>query len=354
MRLFVPTAYLLLALALGCGQEGGPVGEGPLPSPPLTSEQRAQETLASPGVTSQPSGALPATAEGQDEGSPRPSPPALVPAVGEGPGGGSAQAPPGELAREETTRPKTVVLDPGHGGPDDVGAANYGVVEKHSNLEMALRVEALLKAQGLRVILTRRADSRSVLYPADGPLSGFGASRADLQARVDLVNAEKADLFISIHSNGSTDGNQKGVEVWYDPNRPFGDKNLRRAQLLLAHVLAELRAYDYRAVDRGLKDDTCFRVRDGRCFPLFVLGPERETRREEVLRRGGNPEQLGFAPGQEVITTRATQMPGALVELLIISNEADAAVLRDEGGRDAMASGIARAVMEFFAEDDGS
>jgi N-acetylmuramoyl-L-alanine amidase len=240
-------------------------------------------------------------------------------------------------------RRKIVVLDPGHGGPE-VGAANYDVVEKHSNLDMALRIERYLAQAGVRVILTRRDDGRLAEPPA-GVATGFGATRRDLQARVDLANAEGADVFLSIHSNGSTDPSQRGVEVWYDPNREFGDQNRQLAQALLTNVLAELDAYGYAAVDRGLKDDTCFRMRFDRCFPLFVLGQPRTTTRDEVIRRGGTPDALGFAPGQEAITTRATEMPGALLELLFISNAADAAVLADDRGRDAIARGVAEALV---------
>jgi N-acetylmuramoyl-L-alanine amidase len=236
----------------------------------------------------------------------------------------------------------TVVLDPGHGG-DEVGASNHGVVEKHSNLDMALRIERLLQERGVRVALTRREDARVASPP--GSASAFGATRFDLQARVDRANSERADLFLSIHSNGSPDAGQRGVEVWFDPGRTFGERNRAFAQSLQDHVLAELAAYGYAAADRGIKDDTCFRRRNGRCFPLFLLGPERVTTRDEIIRRGGDPDALGLAPGQQSVTTRATQMPGALVELLFISNATDAAVLRDDAARDAIARGIVAAII---------
>jgi N-acetylmuramoyl-L-alanine amidase len=41
-------------------------------------------------------------------------------------------------------------------------------------------------------------------------------------------------------------------------------------------------------------------------------------------------------------------MPSALVELLIITNESDNRVLRDEAGRQAMARGVAGAIIEFL------
>jgi N-acetylmuramoyl-L-alanine amidase len=251
-------------------------------------------------------------------------------------------------AEPAAVRPPTVVIDAGHGA-DEVGASNHGVVEKHSNLDMALRVERILADAGVRVVLTRREDRRvgTPLVPAAG--GTFPATRFDLQARVDLANAEDADLFVSIHSNGSTSAFESGVEIWYDPNRPFGDRNRRLAEAMQASVLDELRAWGYAAVDRGIKDDTCFRFRRDRCFPLFLLGPERVTTREELLRRGLDPEALGLSPGQQLATTRATQMPGVLAELLFVSNATDAAVLRDEGGRDALARGVARAILGALA-----
>ena len=52
------------------------------------------------------------------------------------------------------------------------------------------------------------------------------------------------------------------------------------------------------------------------------------------------------------VVTRSTAMPAALVELLFVSNRSDAATLRDNDARQAIARGIARAIMEFVASDD--
>jgi N-acetylmuramoyl-L-alanine amidase len=244
-------------------------------------------------------------------------------------------------------RAPTIVLDSGHGG-EEVGAAAHGVVEKDSNLDMALRIERLLQEAGVRVVLTRRDDQRVAVR--EGASSSFGATRFDLQARIDTANTEGADLFVSIHSNGSPDPGESGVEVWFDPNRDFGAQNRALAETILTNVIAQLDAYGYPAVNRGIKDDTCFRQRFGRCFPLFLLGPPRTTTREDLVRRGLNPEILGMAPGEAAITTRATQMPGALVELLFISNAADAVVLADEAARDAMARGVANALLSILPQ----
>jgi N-acetylmuramoyl-L-alanine amidase len=46
-------------------------------------------------------------------------------------------------------------------------------------------------------------------------------------------------------------------------------------------------------------------------------------------------------------------MPGALVELLFISNASDAAVLRDDSGREAIARGVADALLQTLALEAG-
>jgi N-acetylmuramoyl-L-alanine amidase len=236
--------------------------------------------------------------------------------------------------------PLTVVLDPGHGG-GEVGASAHGVVEKDSNLDMARRVQRLLEATGVRAILTRTGDTHADGYTPDPSLSGRALTRQDLQARVDLANEHDADLFISLHSNGSTSTAESGVEVWYDPNREFGDDNERLATGLQRSLLDALAVYGYQARNRGIKDDTCFRLRRDRCRPLYVLGPARTDVSSLP------PPVDGRAPF-EASAPRATGMPGALVELLFISNTSDAAVLADPTGRDAVARGLADAVVAFL------
>jgi N-acetylmuramoyl-L-alanine amidase len=242
-----------------------------------------------------------------------------------------------------TKERKVVVLDPGHGG-DEVGSATNGVVEKASNLDMALRVERLLLEQGVDVVLTRRADVR-----AAEQIAGYTATRSDLQARLDLANAAQGDVFVSLHSNGSSDSSLRGVEAWYDSSRDYVGEGQLLARMLKDSVLQELRTWGYSTADRGLYDGKCFRNRDGRCFTLFVIAGPRRTTREEVMRRGGDPEALGFN-GADVIYSRPAQMPAALLESLFVTNSADAAVLRDEAGRDAIARGIGNAILEFLKQ----
>ena len=252
----------------------------------------------------------------------------------------------------EPRRP-LIVLDAGHGGKE-TGAHAFGVVERESNLDFAFRVESLLQEAGFDVLLTRRTRDRtrdiSEEYP-DAP--DFVVNRPDLQARVDLANEAGADLFVSIHSNGAHDARASGVEVYWNGQRPHAAANERLALALQESVLGSLRSMaGYRAWDRGIREDSCWETSrwTGECSALFLLGPPTEIERERVVALALNPEALGFAPGQDVLRSRPTQMPAALLELLFITNEWEAGVLKNEIARQAIAAGIVQGIERYFAE----
>ena len=99
--------------------------------------------------------------------------------------------------------PKTIVLDPGHGGIDP-GTENkrLGVNEKTFALDVARRLEKILAAGGWRVRLTRTDDHE---------LSRD--KKTDLAMRDDLANKNQADLFLSIHFNSAPEA-ITGVETY--------------------------------------------------------------------------------------------------------------------------------------------
>ena len=90
-----------------------------------------------------------------------------------------------------------VVIDAGHGG-SDVGATRNGAHEKFITLDVAKRVEKLLKAQGYGVLMTRTGDTY--------------VSLAD---RVAYSEEYQPDIFVSIHVNSSTSESSRGIETHY-------------------------------------------------------------------------------------------------------------------------------------------
>ena len=97
-----------------------------------------------------------------------------------------------------TSEAKTVVvLDPGHGGKDN-GARWYGVSEKTLNLDVAKRVEILLKKRGIPVVMTRRTDTY-----------------VSLGYRAQIANRHAGAVFVSIHFNAHSNRSIKGIETFY-------------------------------------------------------------------------------------------------------------------------------------------
>ena len=96
-------------------------------------------------------------------------------------------------------------LDPGHGGTDP-GAVRGTLVEKELNLDIALRVRALLGSTAYNVTLTR-SDNNTTL----------GNS-----ARAQICNASNAQLVLSIHLNASTDATVD--YAWFFYGKPQKDK----------------------------------------------------------------------------------------------------------------------------------
>lgn len=236
-----------------------------------------------------------------------------------------------------------VVLDPGHGA-DELGAVANGVVERDSNLDMAKRVQALLEADGVKVVLTRTTDGRADGLRTDG-MDLLTATFADLQARVARSNQARANVFVSLHSNSFDDPSVRGIDVWYDSQRPFSDRNHSLATLLSTEVADEFGTAGFPVSTSEARDELGSVDAAGRTTPYFVLGRSRVVTRSELADRGVSAGALGMPAARTEYRTNETNAPGALLELLYISNEEDAAMLRDTDARAAMARGIAQAIL---------
>lgn len=83
-----------------------------------------------------------------------------------------------------------VVVDPGHGGPHQLGAvAPNGDREKDRNLQISFELRRLLQGRVGRVVLTRERDFE-----------------ATLEFRAALADALRADAAVSVHLNAAPDG----------------------------------------------------------------------------------------------------------------------------------------------------
>ena len=93
---------------------------------------------------------------------------------------------------------KVIVLDAGHGIPDEGAQSSNGTTEAESNLKIALKVQNLLEQSGATVILTR--SDENAIYDLDSKTLKQ-KKISDIHNRVKIGNESSADIFVSIYLN---------------------------------------------------------------------------------------------------------------------------------------------------------
>ncbi len=139
----------------------------------------------------------------------------------------------------------------------DSTTGNLRLHEADVNLDIALRLKALLDGEGYPNLMTRSTDE----YPT-------------LTQRVDIANNAKAAVFVSIHNNASAfNPLSMGTETYYFPGSPLGGV---LANSLQKAITAQLSSYD-----RGIKKAT-FIVLNGTNMPAVLVEGAFVSNQDEV------------------------------------------------------------------------
>ncbi len=108
--------------------------------------------------------------------------------------------------------PGSVFLVAGHGGEDGGASTADGVLESGINLEIALRLRALLAFAGVDTQMIR--DTDTAVYSGDcRTISQKKVS--DLKNRASMVNAVENGLLVSIHQNYFEQTKYCGAQVFF-------------------------------------------------------------------------------------------------------------------------------------------
>ena len=180
---------------------------------------------------------------------------------------------------------RIIVLDAGHGGKDSGAVGSDGSKEKEVVLSVTKKVEALLKAKGAVVYLTRSGDT----YP-------------ELPDRVKYSTSKNAEMFISIHANSATNTSASGAETFYNKSNSV---NYLEDQLLAKYINDEM------VKNADMKD------------------------------RG---DKVG-----DFLVIREQAIPAVLVELGFISNSADRAKLISAKYQNIYAESIYNGIVKYYS-----
>lgn len=227
-----------------------------------------------------------------------------------------------------------VVIDPGHGGKDP-GARGTSALEKTINLAVSLKLGELIESnhRDVKVVYTRKTD-RFI----------------ELDERANIANRNKADLFISIHTNALKNKSVSGTET-YTLGLGAGrtDENLEIAMRENSAILLE---DNYEQKYEGFNPNSSesyiiFEFMQNKFMEQsieFASHIQKGFARKNRTNRG--VRQAGF------LVLRKTTMPSVLVELGYISNRSEEQYLKSNSGQSELAHAIYTAFDKHKREHD--
>jgi N-acetylmuramoyl-L-alanine amidase len=241
-------------------------------------------------------------------------------------------------------RHQTVFLDAGHGGidPGGVGTTTAGktIEEADETLPVELDTMALLRAKGYRVVVSRTGDSTVVrLGPGvdSGGLLTLQGSHDDVVARDVCANDAHASVLLGIYFDAGSTPQNAGSLTAYDAARPFASANHGLATLVQRDVLGDMNAQGWGIPDDGVLPDTTLGSYVGDPSSGGLAG--QAAAYDHLLLIG--PALTGYF-------STPSQMPGALIEPLYLTDPFEGSIADSAHGQMVMARGMASAIEQFL------
>lgn len=219
---------------------------------------------------------------------------------------------------------KVVLIDPGHGG-EESGAVGHldakktrKIFEKDLSLRLAKKIKEEL-SKSTTAYLTRSLD-RAV----------------SLQERADLADLVKADLFLSVHFNSSTNAQSHGFELYYLDNNSnvaankverSENLNLKGEELIVNQILVDLVVQQTVTHSKELARSVHEQVKP--VIKQFKI------------------DDRGVKPGLFYVLA-LSKRPGLLVETGFVSNPGELKKVNEDKFLDQMAKAISAGVMVFI------
>ncbi len=236
----------------------------------------------------------------------------------------------------------TVFLDAGHGGLDPGGvgetASGQTIYEADETLPVELDTMKQLRSKGFTVVVSR-TEAETVIRPQPGDVSGglftVQGVHDDVAARDICANTAKANVLVGIYFDAGGSSYDAGSVTGYDTARSFSGQNFRLATLIQNDVLGAMNAQGWGIPNLGVVDDS------------QLGGPALSTAGADY----GHLLLLG--PADPGWFTTPSQMPGALIEPLFITDPFEGSHAASPSGQEVIAGGLAQAIEQFLPPPRG-
>lgn len=231
-----------------------------------------------------------------------------------------------------STKPFTVVIDPGHGGKDP-GAMGPNAREKDINLNVSLKLGELIKnnCSDVNVVFTRDVDKY-----------------VPLQDRSNIANKANGDLFICIHTNASKSKSAYGSETYTigldKTNANFEVAKRENSVILLEEGYKEkYQGFDPTSPESYIMFEFMQSKFSDKSIE-FAAYTQDEFVSVKRYNRGVRQENFWVL--------HQTKMPSVLIELGFISNPNEEKFLLSNDGQNKMANSIYKAFAKYKHEYD--
>lgn len=234
-------------------------------------------------------------------------------------------------AQVNTTKIKTIVIDPGHGGKDSgtMGTKRFKVYEKHVALAVSLKLGKYISETFPEV---------EVIYTRDSDIF------LELNERTEIANKSNADLFISIHCDGFTNPKPSGASVFV-----MGMSKLKANMDVAMRENSAIYLEDnYKQKYEG------FDPKSPESYIVFSLMQNTYLNQslkiaeqvENQFSTRANRKSRGVKQAPFYVISR-TNMPSILIECGFLTNPKEEEFLHSDLGQDYIASAIFRAFRSY-------
>ena len=141
-----------------------------------------------------------------------------------------------------------IVIDAGHGGVDGGAVASDGTNEKDINLDIALKLNELMKLNGFSTVMTRTED---ISIHDDDATTIRQKKVSDLKKRLSILDDGDALCMISIHQNIYSSSKYSGTQVFYGKNNTLSET---LADSIQNQVVTLMQPDNKRAIKQTTKD----------------------------------------------------------------------------------------------------